>query len=132
MSTLFQIALEAHDTFFDSFGRASPSCGKFIARKPLKGFPSLFWQSFGQVHHLGWASIPKRNLTPHSSHRSNSPFKVESVSPRKGDLRRTGRYKVDSPLDLWHEALMAHDIAGDGGPEESTLLVLARETTSGA
>src|SRR4029077_15809905 len=48
-----------------------------------RGFHACSGKASARFTTLGWASIPKMNLTPCSSHRSNSPVKVKSVSPRR-------------------------------------------------
>src|SRR6476660_3099586 len=48
-----------------------------------RGFHACSGKAWAKFTTLGWASIPKINLTPCSSQWSNSALKVKSVSPRK-------------------------------------------------
>ena len=84
--------------FFDPLGLASPSRSNLVAREPLQRFHASWGNAAASLTTLACASIPKMNLTPRPSHRSNSPVNVKSVSPPSENARHAAGER-NSPSD---------------------------------
>jgi hypothetical protein len=99
-------ATGTNNAFFDPLGLASPSRSNLVAREPLQRFHASWGNAAARLTTLACASIPKMNLTPRPSHRSNSPVNVKSVSPPENARHAAGERNSPSDHNGWVKRIL--------------------------